>query len=259
MRLVPSQPSGKHARGRRARGSLSREEILAGAYEVVTQDGLTALSMPVLARHLGAGVTSIYWYFRNKEDLLVALAERVTEDVYSATPRMGSGRWDEELREYFLEFRRVLHRFPVYLELFSVRPRFVLTRQRIFPMALGRAEEEVTALVRAGLSTDSAARAYYACSVYTRGFALLEEGVRRETETADDTLQPSLVEAVDRLTPDAFPVLTAIGNVEVVTALDDERFISGLDLLLDGIRGEVADASRAKAAPRRTPRRAKSD
>ena len=64
------------ARPRRARGSLSREEILAAAYELVEHDGLDALSMPALGRAVGAGVTSIYWYFRNKDDLLVAWPNR---------------------------------------------------------------------------------------------------------------------------------------------------------------------------------------
>ena len=58
-------------RARRQRGSLSEEEILDGAHALIARGGLDALSMPALARELAAGVTSIYWYFRNKEELLV--------------------------------------------------------------------------------------------------------------------------------------------------------------------------------------------
>ncbi len=38
------------------------------------------LSMPQLARHLDVGVTSIYWYFRRKDELLDAMTERVLLD-----------------------------------------------------------------------------------------------------------------------------------------------------------------------------------
>ena len=45
--------------------------------------------MPALANHLGAGVMSIYWYFRNKDELLVAMADRALEQVYSGLPQPG--------------------------------------------------------------------------------------------------------------------------------------------------------------------------
>src|ERR1700734_3509682 len=67
---------------RRPRGSLSREEILDGARELVEAHGLQQLSMPALAKQLKSGVTSIYWYFRSKDDLLEALTDRVTRDMY---------------------------------------------------------------------------------------------------------------------------------------------------------------------------------
>ena len=54
--------------GRRARGSISAEEIIAGAFDVAGRVSLSEFSMPMLAKHLGVGVTSIYWYFRKKDD-----------------------------------------------------------------------------------------------------------------------------------------------------------------------------------------------
>jgi AcrR family transcriptional regulator len=51
-------------RQRRERGSISVDEILNGAFEVAAEVSIDNLSMPLLARHLAVGVTSIYWYFR---------------------------------------------------------------------------------------------------------------------------------------------------------------------------------------------------
>jgi AcrR family transcriptional regulator len=47
-------------RQRRERGSISVDEILNGAFEVAAEVSIDNLSMPLLARHLDVGVTSIY-------------------------------------------------------------------------------------------------------------------------------------------------------------------------------------------------------
>ena len=62
-------------RKRRDRGSISADEILKGAFDVAAQVSIDNLSMPVLAKHLDVGVTSIYWYFRRKDDLLDAMTD----------------------------------------------------------------------------------------------------------------------------------------------------------------------------------------
>jgi AcrR family transcriptional regulator len=47
-------------RQRRERGSISVDEILNGAFEVAAEVSIDNLGMPLLARHLDVGVTSIY-------------------------------------------------------------------------------------------------------------------------------------------------------------------------------------------------------
>jgi AcrR family transcriptional regulator len=225
-------------RPRRARGSLSREEILAAAYELVEHDGLDALSMPALGRTVGAGVTSIYWYFRNKDDLLVALAEQVTADMYLRWTGLGDGPWDEELRRSFISFRDELTRVPVYLELFSLRPRFVLSRPSIFPSVMRRLESDLSKLVAVGLTPTEAAHAYSCCSVYVRGFVKLEQGQRGAPEELE-ALHAGLVDTVEHLDTAAFPVLTLLGDIEPMTDLSDDAFIRGLDLVISGIQSVV--------------------
>ncbi|MEW6471504.1 MAG: TetR/AcrR family transcriptional regulator [Actinomycetota bacterium] len=235
---------------RRARGSLSQEEILDGAYRVVAEEGLMALSMPALARELRAGVTSIYWYFRSKDDLLVALAERVVQEVYSRMPPVGDGPWDEELVRYFSAFRRELRRMPVFLQLFSMRPRFIATRPHVFETLSRRLEDEVGVFVKLGLPPVEAARLYTACSVYTRGFVMLEHGYESELAAGDPAVLTNVVgDAVNRLDPAHYPVLSQLPDFAPFT-LDDEQFAGGLQLLIAGIRS-TAEAVAARPAPRR--------
>jgi AcrR family transcriptional regulator len=230
-------------RARRARGSLSREEILEASYQLVEHDGLAALSMPALSRQIGAGVTSIYWYFRNKEELLAALAERVTADVYRRWAPMGDGPWPAELRTSFTSYRTELNRVPAYLELFALRSRFVLVQPEIFPVVMTRLEADVAHLAAAGLSPVDAARAHIACSAYVRGFATLERGIHQEPGEQDEAVRAGIVDSVGHLDAATFPVLTLLGDLEPMTALTDETFAHGLGLLIEGIRSMLGGAA----------------
>lgn len=165
---APSAP------GRRPHGSLDREQILSAAQRIIEREGLDGFSMPVLARELGAGVTSTYWYFRTKEDLLAALLDRVTRQMYLQMPPVGDGPWDQEATAYFTAFRELLRATPVYRDVmaFDAEPMFV--RSSMAPTILSRLEEGVGLFVRAGLSPEEAVYAFNACAHYTQGHVLGE-------------------------------------------------------------------------------------
>lgn len=225
---------GQAVSARRPRGSLSEDEILAGARELIERDGLAALSMPVLARHLGSGVTSLYWYFRSKDELLTALAERVTTEMYAELPVVGEGEWSVELEQYFTSFREAAKRSPVYLELFEHRARFLFSRPPVAQALVPRLEAILSVLVRAGLSIEEASRVYAACSAYTRGFVLLEHGLL--VEETDPGIHRQLDDYVAGLDPLAFPSLTRLASFERSMVLDDEKFELGLRLTIAGVR-----------------------
>jgi AcrR family transcriptional regulator len=168
--MTQAAPPG--GRRRRERGSLSREEILAAAREIVERDGLRQLSLPALARQLHCGVTSIYWYFDNKDALVDALARVVLQDVHQQLPPPGDGPWDDELVEYFLAFHDLLEKLPAYREIVAFAPGSIahstLTR------GAQRRLEAGLALLRHADATAG----FAACLNFTRGFVALEHGVR---------------------------------------------------------------------------------
>jgi AcrR family transcriptional regulator len=230
---------------RRPRGSLSAEEILDAAWALVLEGGLDALRMPALARRLGAGVTSIYWYFRTKDELLLALAERATDEFFTKLPPMGNGRWDEELQRHFRAFRAELNRTPVYVELFSLDPRSVLARPAIVPVVAQRLEREVGMFVALGVAPRDALRLYATAWTYTHGFVLLELGVRREL-VASEANGAGLRLASSDLVADDFPLLTQPGVLEAAIGHQGDRdFEAGLRAILLGLAAHVP-----KTAPR---------
>ncbi len=238
--MPTTQPKGK--RVRRARGSLSREEILAGASELIERHGLRPLSMPGLARHLGSGVTSIYWYFRSKDELLVALVEHVTNQLCARLPPVSRRPWDEEFEDYFLAFREEARRTPVFLELFAHHPRFLFSPPAVARTLVQRLEDEKLVLVRAGLSAEQASQVHSICSTYTGGFVLLEHRLVDEHPkgSVDEQADP-LVAGLDPL---ASPTLTQLQSFENTPWLDDAHFRLGLRILIEGIRAEF-DALRS--------------
>jgi AcrR family transcriptional regulator len=67
------------ARKPRGQGFERKAEIMAAARELFLKDGVTNTSIRKIASHLGLSSTSIYVYFRDKDDLLLQLCAQTFE------------------------------------------------------------------------------------------------------------------------------------------------------------------------------------
>ena len=87
---------------------LSSQTIVLAAITRIEMEGVEALSMRGLARHLGVEAMSLYHYFKSKDELLDAVAEEL---VTRARPRVESP-WDEALRDCFCQHLAIARQFP---------------------------------------------------------------------------------------------------------------------------------------------------
>ena len=90
---------------------LDRAVILEAAERIVGTEGLRALTMRRIGTELGADPTAVYRHFRNKEELLTCLAERLfaTEpDVDTDLP------WQDQLR---VQIRHAFDRYRAHPDL----------------------------------------------------------------------------------------------------------------------------------------------
>ena len=108
-------------RQRRERGSINPEDIIDGAFELADEVSIDNLSMPLLGKHLGVGVTSIYWYFRKKDDLLNAMTDRALRKFTFATPYVEAGNWRESLRNHARTMRKTFLSSPILTDLILIR------------------------------------------------------------------------------------------------------------------------------------------
>ena len=158
-------------RKRRDRGSISADEILQGAFDVAARVSIDHLSMPVLAKHLDVGVTSIYWYFRRKNDLLDAMTDRALERFEFTVPTIDASNWRASLRDHAHTMRKHFRDNPILCDLVLIRSQFGSSAVR---NALQKIEQPIGALIEAGLDAGQAIAVYGAISVHTRGSAVLE-------------------------------------------------------------------------------------
>jgi len=157
---------------RRPRGSLDIEDIITGAFELAEEVSIPGLSMPVLARHLDVPVTSIYWHFRKKEQLLDAMTERASRQYHFNTPFVDGTTWQDGLRNHFRKMRQVFRENPVLCDLILMRT------GELGPEAthasVDNLETAITKMVDAGFSPDDALTVYLALSAHSRGTAMIE-------------------------------------------------------------------------------------
>src|SRR5207245_4779395 len=78
---------------RRDRG-LSRDEIVRAAIAVADAEGPEAISMRRIAREVGAGVMSLYWYVSSKEELLDLMLDAIEAEIEVPEP---TGDWRADL------------------------------------------------------------------------------------------------------------------------------------------------------------------
>lgn len=236
----PAQAGEDRTPTRRSRGSLSEEEIVLGALALAKRDGLDGLSMPNLARHLGAGVMSLYWYFHSKEELLGAMAEHTVKEVYARLPLVGNGAWDDEVIRLMTAFREELRRTPLFAQLCSARPRFLMSRPGVMPILARRIDEQLQVLQRLGLDAADAMRVHNILSAYTLGFLLMQQGL--ETKGDEPTVEQALKESVTHLDPAEFPTLLAVRDLGALVSVKDEDHDDFLRLLVAGMKSEFGPA-----------------
>ena len=175
---MPAAAPVNSKRPRRARGSINPSDIVAGAFEYCRTTPVDEMTMPQLAAALNVGVTSIYWYFKSKRELLDAMTDEALSSFYDSMPPLRSQDWEGRLREFFVNFYTLLAADPLKCDL--------IVRRMGGPddgemRTWGRAEELLAALADAGFPPSLARHAFFTLSIYTQGFLLVERTGRVAT------------------------------------------------------------------------------
>lgn len=231
----------KTGRQRRERGSISAEEIINGAFEVARRDTLDKLSMPELAKHLDVGVTSIYWYFRKKEDLLNAMTDEAIRVVFEQLLPVEKSDWKSYLRKHFAKTREIYRSDHVLCDLGMVR--FGTYSKEAVHQVFKVMEDILEMLIETGFTPDSALDVYESMSIYTRGSILIERiQLSAKAPTIDSQRQGRLIDPVD------MPRLAELIKSRSLSMVTDDDYEAGVSHLMTGFEAVLRADKRARKA-----------
>lgn len=255
-----------HVQRHKARGSqpprrdrgLSREEIVSAAIAVADAEGPEAISMRRIAREVGAGVMSLYWYVASKEELLDLMLDAIEAEIEVPEP---TGDWRADLGVFAHRTRAALRRHGWAVEFIGTRPpsgpNDVRNLERLLSLLDGIGVDDYQVVM--GI--------FMTVATFVIGAVIREAQEVRfqaEQERVEASMTPEEVQAEHERFRSWFESSGRYPHIArlMEAGIDpddpntrDERFQFSLDCVLDGIAARLA-ASRAEptdANPEQTP------
>jgi len=105
------------ARRRRVDGEASRTRILDAATEIASERGYEGTSIALVSAKCGLPASSIYWHFKDKDDLIAAVIERSFARWLSAWEMPAEGIAQERLVSMVMQIAKALLDSPDFLRL----------------------------------------------------------------------------------------------------------------------------------------------
>ncbi|WP_433248715.1 TetR/AcrR family transcriptional regulator [Actinomadura nitritigenes] len=235
MDRTPPQPDRVIARKRRRRPTrsgvvLSHELIVDTAIRLLGQGGDGALTVRRLGTALGADPSSIYRYFRDTDDLVLAVADELIGRTLAGTRTAGG--WRDRLRSIGEHLHATYVAHPQVALLAASR----VTRR---PNEIRAVEAGLGVFREAGFPPALAARHYHQFVDLTLGFAALDAAANALPAEAAAADRAAWTATYARLDPDAHPHISACAGPLAATMVTS-AYPGALALFLDGLEARLA-------------------
>lgn len=208
---------------------LNIDRIVEAALVLLDGVGLAGLSMRRLAEQLGIHAATLYWYVRDKQELLSLLAEAICREIQPPDP---DTPWRVRLETLMWEYRRVLRAHRDAAHILAATLPAGSQRLRLVDLTLG-------AVIAAGFNGWAASRAGRLVVDYTTGF-VQEEDVTAARPTSLTAERGPRDAEMDRLPTIAEVSAQMYPNIAILSPYltdrdGDARFGFGLGVILDGL------------------------
>lgn len=219
---MATQRSGQRLR----RGSLSPEMIVSASLRLLDEEGTAGFSLPKLGKVLGADPTAVYRHFASKDDLVLAIADRLIEE--SIDGMMVRPCWIDTVSDATRRLRATYRAHPGAAALAASRTTQRPAEMRIVNVLIG-------AVLDAGFEGAEAANTYRALGDFAlswsggeAAFLALDPAQQR----ADHAAWTRAYLAVDRTEhPHIWEIRDDLGRVT-----DDSIFETILMLVVEGLQ-----------------------
>jgi AcrR family transcriptional regulator len=217
----------------------TREQITEAALRIADTEGFDAVTMKRIAVELGASTMTLYYYVRNKADIVALMQDAILADILVPDTEL-SGGWRDTVSAIARRTRRVLIDHPWSLMSFN--------EAQFGPNAMRHIEQSLAAAEKTGLAAAAWFELTIAIDDYVAGNALhaIESLTRAAIAEADPAMVTAAIEyGITLLSSGEFPQLSAMyaaqadGETRAGPPMTEEaltiQFERGLAALLDGL------------------------
>ncbi|WP_433513008.1 TetR/AcrR family transcriptional regulator [Nonomuraea sp. CA-143628] len=220
------------------RDTLTREQIVRAAIEILDAEGVEGLSMRRLGTRLGSAATAVYWHVKSKENLVVLAGDEVWGEVELPDP--GEVGWRTAATTMAHDTRGMITRHPWLVTAMS-------THLMYGPGKARRDDHCLAVFETAGFVGVEADNASQTVLTYVLGTALSEVAdaawrarLRRNGGDEEAQMREAMTQAGEIAM--RFPRLRA--RIEAWEDADsaappDQSFEIGLKTILDGLEAQL--------------------
>jgi AcrR family transcriptional regulator len=222
---------------------FSREQIAHAALRIADQEGFDAVTMKRIAVELGAATMTLYYYVRNKADVVALMQDAILADILVPDGCLRGG-WRDAVTAIAMRTREVLMAHTWSLS--------ALNEAQFGPNAMRHFEQSLAAVAGTGLALPARFELIAAVDDYVSGNALhaVESLARAKIAEEDPEMVAAAVAyGIARLQSGDFPQLSAIAAASAQTAEPPgppmtevaltSQFQRGLQALLDGLTARM--------------------
>src|SRR5262245_42492329 len=220
------------------RDTLSREQIVRAAIDLLDAEGLEGLNMRALGQRLGSAATAVYWHVGSKDNLIALVANQAWSEV--ALPDLTANDWRTAATAMATDLYAMLRRHPWLVQAFGSLLLFCPGKAR-------HDDHTLPVYDAAGFPGARADQAAATIFIFVLGNALgasvaamLTRKLSRNSGNTEELMRHSMAKAREIATQ--FPRLRNRLNAASATdycAAPDNTFEFGLQAILDGLEAQL--------------------
>jgi TetR/AcrR family tetracycline transcriptional repressor len=208
---------------------LDPQKVVDSALVLADEEGTPAVTLRRLAQLHGVTPMALYRHFKDKDDLLAALGDRLLASV--VLPEPTDEPWDKQLHSVLTAFVQALRAHPRLADL-------TLFRMLVSGDGLQISERLMEILTEGGFEVDDAAEVgrQSICSLIT--LVTTDPLTREDNDPVkrEDSLRMKRA-ALSALPPRKYPLVTAAADTLVCHSSSTRYYELGIDLVVAGICG----------------------
>ncbi len=220
------------------RDTLTSEQILTAAIDLLDTEGLEGLNMRALGSRLGSAATAVYWHVGSKDNLIALAADQAWHEL--ALPDPATAGWRAAATAMATGLHAMLTRHPWLVQAFGT--------QVLYGPGKARHDDHLLAIYEAaGFTSAQADQAAATIFTFVLGNALgraatasLTRKLSRDGGNAEELIRDSTARASEIAAQ--FPRLRARAGTaaDAYGAAPGNSFEFGLQAILDGLQAQLA-------------------